>query len=93
MLSQESRTALKAAYESAQPFPHSAIHDLCDPQLLRQVCCWHRHHRHCRHRCYGTTTAAMQIASAAPAVSPAQAPRRCTIQPVVRTCVGRPTLK
>ena len=40
VLSQESRTALKAAYEGAQPFPHSAIHDLCDPQLLRQVPCW-----------------------------------------------------
>ena len=37
VLSQDSRTALKGAYEGAQPFPHSAIHDLCDPQLLRQV--------------------------------------------------------
>ena len=59
MLSQESRTALKAAYEGAQPFPHSAIHDLCDPQLLRQVCdplrdcrqplLWNHHHS-CRLR-------------------------------------------
>jgi hypothetical protein len=82
VLSQESRTALKAAYEGAQPFPHSAIHDLCDPQLLRQVCCWHRHRRHCPHRCHGTTTTAMDIASASPAVSAAQAPWRCTIQSV-----------
>lgn len=37
VLSQDSRKTLKAALDEAQPFPHTAIHDICDPQLLRQV--------------------------------------------------------
>ena len=37
LLSEESRAALKAAYEGASPYPHSVIRDLCNPDLLRQV--------------------------------------------------------
>mgnify|MGYP001810994278 CR=1 FL=1 len=33
----ETRDELKARYESAGPYPHCAINDLCNPELLRKV--------------------------------------------------------
>lgn len=37
LLSEDSQAALKAAYDSSSPYPHSVIKDLCNPDLLRKV--------------------------------------------------------